>query len=436
MDVDNSTDLDLTLDTRKYLLYNANESDVKFMFNVVSTGDSSSFEVFIYAHKRILSIGSCVFSKMFNGLMAASSSSSDNTIYITDIPIECFRNILKFIYIGVVEFNMGNIVEVMYAAHKYQICKLETMCCEFLYENLQISNVLEIYELTIMFNNDITKRCLQWIDDLFADLVKWNSFMMLKKPTLMDLLKRDTLNIRELDLFKSVYKWAENYCTEASTEPNDENLRKAADNFTHIRFPTMNFNEFAECTRYGLNILTSDEKIDVWDALSKVQPSTRFNSKFRIRSATAFRTFVFPNAGAVYCENGRYSFEFHVSRMVFLNYISVIRNCSVKIYEKDSGETHYAKGKECAIQVNRKQYLPYTFVPHVSYAIVTVEHFQSHHKAQSNPGHFKSYTEMHRYFNSVSKMSYCSFDEHNPFVFQVPQYSLIKMISFHTSKFK
>lgn len=142
--------------------------------------------MYIYAHKKILSIGSCVFEQIFYGLMATTSGAA-NHVYIRDVPIECFKNLLMFIYIGAVELTSENVFEVMYAAHKYEVYKLETLCCNFLYKTMDISNVLEIYESSLLFNNNITKQCLEWIDDLFDDLVKWEGFMNLKKTSLMDL---------------------------------------------------------------------------------------------------------------------------------------------------------------------------------------------------------------------------------------------------------
>lgn len=439
-DVDNNSDLDLTPAERNSLLYNPDGSDVKFIFNVVS--DSLCVEEFIWAHKRILSNGSCVFYTMFNGFMAEAAASSDPLsdshtpvpVSIPDISIECFRNILMFIYIGDVKLNMDNILEVMYAAQKYQVCKLESLCCDFLYKNMDISNVFEIYELTLKFNNDITKMSLQWIADLFDDLTKGKSFLKVKKSTLMELLKLDTLNISEMELFKAVYKWAENYCTESSVQPSDENLRSAADNFSSIRFPTMNLCQFSECAQYGQNILTPDEKLDVWDALSNVKSSVRFNSKKRIRSATAFRAFDFCISPAKYVEHGRYSFEFKVRRITHLNTIRVIRNCCFAILEKEVGETNFTKGFECLIHLNESKHIRYVFVPNVTYALVTVDNYHGCGFKHNNPGNFTSYDKMQKFFNCITKLNVWSSVVHDPFVFVAPQRSLIKLISYRTSE--
>lgn len=438
--MENIVDSDLTLDSRKELLFNADGSDVKFMFATVT--ESSNVETCIHAHKRILSIGSCVFDQMFNGLMAASSLSNDShtLVHIPDIPVECFKNMLNYIYTGSVELDEDNVLVVMYAAHKYQVYKLESLCCNFLYKKMDISNVLEIYEMTKIFDNDIAKQCLQWVDDVFADITKCESFFNLKKATLMDLLKRDTLNISELNLFRSIYKWADNYCTEASMLPSDENLRKAADDFKYIRFPTMTFQEFAECNLYGANILTPEEKVDVWDAISNIRPSSRFNSTKRIRGATSFRAITFSYAPATYTENASYLFMFQVRRIVYLNSISVIRSCWFTIFEAKPGDVKNTKGR--VIHVEEKSNIPYTFVPNVYYALVTVDSFKCpcldihhmHRCMSNNPRSFESYAEMQEYFNRISQLNYYNFTEHDPFVFAAPQKTLIKTIVYHTSK--
>lgn len=422
---------------RNLLLYSANESDVKFMFTV-----ESNLEVFIYAHKHILSIGSCVFDQMFNGLMAKCSDDSTDIVYITDISMQCFKNLLMFVYIGAVELNLSNVTEMMYAAHKYQVCKLESLCCDFLYRNMDISNVLDIYESTMMFNNSITKQCLQWIDDLFDDLTKWEGFTSLRKATLMELLKRDTLNIVELNLFKAVYKWAESQCCDASIEPSDINLRAAADNFKHIRFPTMEFSEFAECLRYGQNILSPEEKVDVWDSISHVKDSVHFNRTKRIQSAMSYKAFTFSYVPESYNAASRYTFKFSVNRIVRLMSVTVIRNCHLTIYEKEPGETRFVKGKDCIIlardSANGSATIRYTFVPNVNYALTTVDHsFQCDNQRFQNQfnrsANFNSYAEMQQYYNRVCKLDSWNFYEHDPFIFATPQYSLIRAIVYKTS---
>lgn len=173
----------------------------------------------------------------------------------------------------------------------------------------------------------------------------------------MKIIKRDTLSIREVNLFKAVYKWAEKQCCEASVEPSDTNLRTAADKFKYIRFPTMNFTEFADCSRYGLNILTSEEKEkekDIWDSNSKVKESVHINSTKRIQPAGLFKAFRLRSVSAPYNANVKYTFEFIVRRIVYLTSITVIRNCRVIIPEKERGEMNFIKKQLFVNLENRK----------------------------------------------------------------------------------
>lgn len=430
---------DLTLPKRSQLLYSADESDVKFMFPV-----DSNLEVFIYAHKRILSIGSCVFDQMFNGLMASSSSNTETVVRIPDISMACFKNLLTFIYIGAVELNLDNIMEVMYAAEKYQVCKLESVCSEFLYKRMDNSNVLQIYELTSMFDNTIRTLCLQWIDETFEELTKTQGFMNLKKTILIDILKRDTLNVRELNLFKAVFKWAEKQCCDASVEPSDVNIRTAADNFSFIRFPTMTFSEYAECTRFGSYILTPEQKIDVWDALAGVKRSEFFNSVKRIKSPSSYRAFTFSYFQKAYVKGARYSFCFRVNRIVRLSMVHVLRNCRLIIYEQAFDEPDLKCAVEHTIDADERKLIHFTFMPNVQYNLVTVDlSFEcdsrcSRYCAWSlhncKPPNFESYEEMEKYYNRAARITTWNFAEHDPFVFEGPQWSLIRTICYSTSR--
>ena len=130
--------------------------------------DNSSTPVEFPAHKVILAARSPVFASMFEHNMQENSS---NQVEIDDIYPNVVKVMLTYIYTG----RVSNISEVaydlFYAADKYQLDQLKTLCEEQLSKNLKVENAARIIQLAHMHNAPLLKRnTLQFISDHGAEV--------------------------------------------------------------------------------------------------------------------------------------------------------------------------------------------------------------------------------------------------------------------------
>ena len=89
-------------------------------------------------------------------------------------------------------------------------------------------------------------------------------FVDIDMNTLESVLKRETLNCREIHLFHAALNWAAAECKRKDLEPTPSNKRAALGNSLYlIRIPTMSLEEFANTTA-RLGVLTSRETIDIF----------------------------------------------------------------------------------------------------------------------------------------------------------------------------
>ena len=118
-----------------------------------------------------------------------------------------------------------------------------------------------------MFNeNDLAENCLDYID-AEASTFQTDGFLETTEDIICDILKRDTLNISEIDLYKCIIRWAKEECKRRELIESDENIRKILRKniICLIRFPLMRIEEFAnEVASKNLKILNECEIIKMF----------------------------------------------------------------------------------------------------------------------------------------------------------------------------
>ncbi|EHH59037.1 hypothetical protein EGM_09036, partial [Macaca fascicularis] len=162
----------------------------------------------------VLAVGSAVFDAMFNGGMATTSTE----IELPDVEPAAFLALLKFLYSDEVQFpkSTGDV----------QLCHLSGAR---LFDEPQLASL-----------------CLENIDKNTADAITAEGFTDIDLDTLVAVLERDTLGIREVRLFNAVVRWSEAECQRQQLQVTPENRRKVLGKALGlIRFPLMTIEEFA-----------------------------------------------------------------------------------------------------------------------------------------------------------------------------------------------
>ncbi|KAM9688416.1 BTB/POZ domain-containing protein 2 isoform 2-T2 [Trichechus inunguis] len=197
----------------------------------------------IPAHRFVLAVGSAVFDAMFNGGMATTSTE----IELPDVEPAAFLALLKFLYSDEVQIGPETVMTTLYTAKKYAVPALEAHCVEFLKKNLRADNAFMLLTQARLFDEpQLASLCLENIDKNTADAITAEGFTDIDLDTLVAVLERDTLGIREVRLFNAVVRWSEAECQRQQLQVTPENKRKVLGAALGlIRFPLMTIEEFA-----------------------------------------------------------------------------------------------------------------------------------------------------------------------------------------------
>ena len=261
-------------------------SDVGFV--ITSTKSDNKITQIIPAHKFVLSISSPVFEAMFYGELAETKDS----IELPDCEYESMLELFRFMYSDEVNLNGSNVMGVLYLAKKYMVPSLADKCTDYLQDKLDASNAFSILPKAHQFDEKkLVKRCWKVIDEHCEEALKSDGFATLERSLIEEVVKRDTLNIEEVELFKAVDLWATKKCKEEGLAADGSVKRKLLGEsiVKAIRFPVMKQQDFAVVV-LDTKILTPDEVFDVVKYFNSVLSSPiRFPVKKRLHTFACCR---------------------------------------------------------------------------------------------------------------------------------------------------
>ena len=243
----------------KFIFNNELLSDVKF---VVPTShndlsESRKSQKCIPAHKFILAISSPVFYAMFYGEMAETSG----TIQLPDCDYESLLELFRFLYSDEVNLSGSNVMQVLYLAKKYLVPSLADKCTEYLQEHLEASNVFSVLPQAQKFeDNDLEERCWAVIEAQTEKALTSEEFVTLERSVVESVVKRESLSVKEVDLFKAVDRWATKEVERQGLTADGVVKRRilGEEIVKAIRFPVMSQKEFASVV-VDCDILTKKE---------------------------------------------------------------------------------------------------------------------------------------------------------------------------------
>ena len=240
----------------KFIFNNELLSDVKF---IVSASNES--RKMIPAHKFVLAIGSPVFCAMFYGKMAESTDS----ITLPDCEYDSLLEFSRYLYSDEVNLTGSNVMRVLYLAKKYMVPSLVDKCSEYLRDNLEVANVFSILPHAKKFEDkDLEDRCWAVIEKQTEEAVSSEEFVTLEKSLVESLVKREVLNIKEVELFKAVDRWASKEMDRQGITSDSEAKRRiiGEETLKAIRFPLMSEKELLSVVSDS-NILTMKEVVEL-----------------------------------------------------------------------------------------------------------------------------------------------------------------------------
>ena len=293
-------------------------SDVKFVVPA-SISESESKKV-IPAHKFVLAISSPVFYAMFYGQMAETTDS----IELPDCEYESLLEMFRYLYSDRVNLSGSNVMQVLYLANKYMVSSLAEKCTEYLRHNLQASNVFCILPHAQKFaDKDLEDRCLEVIEKQTKKAVTSDEFVTVERSLVETVVKREVLNVKEVELFKAVDRWAREQSKRQGITPDGESKRRilGEEIVKAIRFPLMLEKEFASVV-IDSDILTLKEVGDLIKHFNGVlTPSLPFIQAPRKDTSTVYRCerFLSFNFGWGYGIKGLNPIKFSVNKPIMLH---------------------------------------------------------------------------------------------------------------------
>ena len=215
-------------------------SDVKFVV-CDSQGESKT----IPAHKFVLAISSPVFFAMFFGKVAEIK----DPVEICDCEYESLLELFRFIYSDKAKLNADNVMQLLYLSKKYMLPTLAEKCSAFLKENLNALNVFHILPDAQKYEEkDLMNHCWKLIETQTEEAVKSEGFVTVERSALEELVEKNSLNIKEVELFKAIDCWAEKECEKQGLVAEGSVKRRVLGEriVQGIRFPLMGQTEFAD----------------------------------------------------------------------------------------------------------------------------------------------------------------------------------------------
>ena len=244
----------------KFIFNNELLSDVKFVAPASNNeSESRKSQKSIPAHKFVLAISSPVFYAMFYGELAETGG----TIELPDCDSESLLELFRYLYSDEVNLTGSNVMQVLYLAKKYLVPSLAERCTEYLRKHLEASNVFSILPQAQKFGDkDLEERCWSVIESHTEEAVTSDDFVTLERSVVESVVKRERLNVKEVDLFKAVDRWANRAVEKQGLTPDSKVKRKVLGEeiVKAIRFPVMSYNEFASVV-LDCCILTKGELI-------------------------------------------------------------------------------------------------------------------------------------------------------------------------------
>ncbi|CAB3984227.1 BTB POZ domain-containing 6-like [Paramuricea clavata] len=202
------------LERNRHMFNNSDMSDISF----ACEGSDKTF----HAHKYVLGTSSAVFHAMFYGELAEK----DSVVHLSDTNEESLEQFLRFLYTEECTLTADNVIAIIYLAKKYILPLLNEKCVNFLLENLNSENVLDILDQASRFDEkELEKQCWKFIQSNTGKVVASDSFNSISQTTIAKLLMRDKLNLPESELFQAVLKWIDFQCSRKNLESTGVNRR-------------------------------------------------------------------------------------------------------------------------------------------------------------------------------------------------------------------
>lgn len=160
----------------------------------------------VYAHKVILCQRSQYFSKLF--LQSGMKENFENEVEKPNISKDVFVLLMQYLYSGVVELTIDNVLPVLAAADELTLQELKGFCVSFVTDHIDSENALQLLDMAYKYHSDeLIESCYEFIKDNSVDVLANESFYRISSGTLQFLLESEYLGVSEIEIFVALIFW-------------------------------------------------------------------------------------------------------------------------------------------------------------------------------------------------------------------------------------
>jgi hypothetical protein len=186
-------------------------------------------------------------------------------IELPDVATRIFQTLLKCMYSDTSDITPHTVTEVLTVAKKYEVQALVETCNRYIQKGITEANAFDMLQLS-------EAAALRFVERNAQALFQQDAFLKLPKDKVRQLLESDALSIDEVDLFKAVLRWGEEYLyrhkQELGLQENEKGLQTVlAELIPLIRFPVMSMEDFSSEV-VPTHVLQSDQQLEIFQYIA------------------------------------------------------------------------------------------------------------------------------------------------------------------------
>ena len=131
-----------------------------------------------------------------------------NTVEIKDFDGKAIKQVIEYIYSGIIDINTSNVLTLLGTADFLQVDNVKKLCFDFMETSLTVDSCLDVVKASVLFNKVSRKQTYQYNSDNFDEIVLEDNFKQLSKDELMSLLANlSRAIVEETSIFDALLKW-------------------------------------------------------------------------------------------------------------------------------------------------------------------------------------------------------------------------------------
>ncbi|KAL4233093.1 BTB/POZ domain-containing protein 3 [Mactra antiquata] len=215
----------------------------------------------IRAHKYMMMSRSPILFKS----LVKHLGNTDVRISVPDMKPHIFRDMLQYVYTDEFDIHTDNVTSMLYAAKKFQLKGLTTICFQYLDAEMHDETVAKIMEQAHIYNETgLFEKCVRYILTNGASVLKKPTFGDLCEDCISRIIRSDDLRANEEAVFEGAVTWANAECRRQKKQPTDQNRRQVLGKLLYyIRFPIMDVTYFTQKVSLG-SLLSHDENLSIF----------------------------------------------------------------------------------------------------------------------------------------------------------------------------